>query len=73
MAEASPRKSPGNWIKPKADHYKFVNGLIQCSIHLVLCFRSREKIRMVPNPENPNKQIVEHMGWQPICGKKPAL
>ena len=32
MADADNRKAPSNWIKPKQEHKRFVNGLLQCGM-----------------------------------------
>lgn len=67
MADRDNKKPPGNWIKPKAEHQKMLDGLLQTDIHLILCLRAKEKIKIVPDPANPNKTVVIPMGWMPIC------
>ena len=35
------------WIKPKMDHRRMVQRLLQVKAHLILCFRAEEKVEMV--------------------------
>ncbi len=67
MAENASGESAAKWAKPKEEHFKMLNGLLQADIHIIFCLRAREKIKFVPNPENPKKNIVVPIGWQPIC------
>lgn len=61
------------WIRPKTEHKKMVQRLLQVRAHLILCFRAEEKIEMVR--ENGKMQIVKKQtatgldGWVPICEK----
>ena len=34
------------WIKPKAEQAAFVSRLLQSRIHVILCFRAKEKVRL---------------------------
>lgn len=69
------RKKLSSWIKPKADHRRFVNELLQLRAHLVLCFRAAKKVEMVKNAQTGKWEIVEKQsltgldGWIPICEK----
>lgn len=62
------------WIKPKGEHKKMVQRLLQIRAHLILCFRAEEKIEMVRG-ENGKMQIVKKQtatgldGWVPISEK----
>jgi hypothetical protein len=62
------------WIKPKMDHKKMVQRLLQVRAHLILCFRAEEKVDMVRDAEG-KMQIVPKVtrtglsGWVPICEK----
>ena len=49
-----------SWREPKRQHQKLVNKLLQLPCHLVLCFRAKEKMKMVPG-----RQPVS-IGLQPI-------
>jgi hypothetical protein len=65
IAEAPLLKNPNArpaWNKAKAEHKKFVNVLLQSSMHIIICLRAREKVRV----EGKN-YIAE--GLQPICEK----
>lgn len=61
------------WIRPKTEHKKMVQRLLQVRAHLILCFRAEEKIEMIR--ENGKMQIVKKQtatgldGWVPICEK----
>ena len=46
QADASNKKGPSNWIEPKRQHKKFVNGLLQCGTNLIVCLRAAEKIHI---------------------------
>lgn len=62
-----------SWIKPKAEHKKMVQRLLQVRAHLILCFRAEEKIEMV---REEGKMVVRKKqtatgldGWVPISEK----
>ena len=67
QADASNRKGPSNWIEPKRQHKKFVNGLLQCGTNLIVCLRAAEKIHI--DESGPKLKIVNE-GWSPICEKR---
>lgn len=62
------------WIRPKMDHKKMVQRLLQLRSHLILCFRAEEKLDMVRNSEG-KMEIVPKVsrtglnGWLPITEK----
>jgi len=62
------------WIRPKGQHKKMVQTLLQVRAHLIMCFRAEEKIEMVRG-DNGKLQIVPKVtptgidGWVPICEK----
>jgi hypothetical protein len=63
-----------SWIKPKGEHRKMVQKLLQVRAHLILCFRAEEKIEMARNAEGKmevrKKQTATGLdGWVPICEK----
>lgn len=65
-----------SWAKPKGEHKKMMQKLLQIKAHLILCFRAEEKIEMVDDPEKPGKKkIVKKQsatgldGWLPIGEK----
>lgn len=63
-----------SWAKPKAEHKKMVQKLLQIRAHLILCFRAEEKIEMGKNAEGKlevrKKQTATGRdGWVPICEK----
>lgn len=62
-----------SWAKPKGEHRKMVQRLLQIRAHLILCFRAEEKIEMVKvdgKMEVRKKQTATGLdGWVPICEK----
>jgi hypothetical protein len=54
------------WIKPKMEHKKMVQRLLQVKANLILCFRAEEKVKM---EKVDNKTVIVPVGWQPICEK----
>ena len=62
------------WIKPKMEHKKMVQKLLQVRAHLILCFRAEEKIEMVRGTDGKmqitKKQTATGLdGWVPISEK----
>jgi hypothetical protein len=63
------------WIKPKMQHKKMVQRLLQVRAHLILCFRAEEKVDMVRDENTgkmlivPKKAITGLDGWMPITEK----
>lgn len=62
------------WIKPKMEHKKMVQRLLQVRAHLILCFRAEEKVDMVKGPDGkmkivPKVTATSISGWIPICEK----
>lgn len=56
------------WIKPKMQHKKMVQRLLQSHAHLILCFRAEEKVKMEKGPDG--KTRIVPIGWQPVCSKE---
>lgn len=56
------------WIKPKMEHKKMVQRLLQVKATLILCFRAEEKVKMMKDEKN--KTVIVPIGWQPICSKE---
>lgn len=62
------------WIKPKMDHKKMVQRLLQVRAQLVLCFRAEEKVEMIKGDDGKMKIVPKVSrtgldGWIPICEK----
>jgi len=55
------------WNRAKAEHKKFVNALLQCSMHVIVCVRAREKAS--PGKDAEGKTIYIDEGLQPIQEK----
>lgn len=51
------------WIKPKAAETEFIYTLLGANCHVILCFRAKEKIKIVKGAEP-----IE-LGWQPIASE----
>lgn len=49
------------WIKPKAEHRKFISGFLEMDCNFIFLFRAREKIK----PERGGKPV--ELGFQPIA------
>lgn len=56
-----------NWKKAKREHKKFMNTLLTCDMHIILCLRAREKVKMEKNQSG--KIEPQSIGIQPICEK----
>lgn len=56
------------WIKPKAEHNKLVNRMLQMRVHMLLCFRAKDKLVLVKN-ENGKQEPIS-VGWTPICADR---
>lgn len=54
------------WIKPKTEHKKMTQRLLQVKATLILCFRAEEKVKM---EKEGGKTVIVPIGWQPICEK----
>lgn len=55
------------WIKPKAAENDFIYALLGADCHVILCFRAKEKIKIVSG------QDPVDLGWQPIAGERIAF
>ena len=67
-------KAPRNprWNDAKREHKRFVNTALQCDMHVILCLRAREKVKLVKvRDERTGKEKTEYepMGVMPICEK----
>ncbi len=52
------------WIHPKKDEADMINSMLQTSFHIVLCFRAKEKIKIVRG------QDPVDLGWRPIASDR---
>jgi len=55
------------WNKAKQEHKRFMNAMLQSSMHIVVCFRAREKVKIEKGPKGEN--VVIPLGLQPITEK----
>jgi hypothetical protein len=56
------------WIKPKAAHNRLVNRILQMNVHLIFCFRAKDKLILVKNEKG--KQEPVSIGWTPISADR---
>lgn len=55
-----------DWATAKREHKAFMNALLQCDMHVIVCIRAREKVKI----EKVNgKTEVTPIGIQPVCEK----
>lgn len=66
IAHAGNPKTP-RWNQAKDEHKKFMNALLQCDMHIIVCVRAREKTKM-QNDDKGKLQFVP-IGLQPITEK----
>lgn len=52
-----------DWNKAKFEHKRFMNTLLQCNMHLVICVRARQKM------DFKNHSKPTDLGIQPVCEK----
>lgn len=50
------------WNPPKQARRRLINEVLQLNVNLILTFRAKEKIKVVPGKD------PRQLGWQPICG-----
>lgn len=52
------------WIRPKAAENKFIYTMLEMECPIILCFRAKEKLKIVSG-----KEPID-LGWQPIAGER---
>jgi hypothetical protein len=62
------------WIKPKSEHKRMVQRLLQVRAHVILCFRAEEKIEIAKDAQGktivrPKASLTGLDGWIPVCEK----
>jgi len=62
-----------SWIKPKGEHKRMMQKLLQVRAHLILCFRAEQKIEMIREDGKmkivPKQSLTGLDGWIPITEK----
>jgi hypothetical protein len=62
-----------SWIKPKNEHKRMVQRLLQARAHLILCFRAEPKIEIAKQDGKtvivPKQSLVGLDGWIPVAEK----
>jgi hypothetical protein len=70
IAEKNKLRGMPNWSKAKMEHKRFMNHLLSTNMHIVLCLRAREKVKLVDVEKNgTTKTEVVPIGIQPIAEK----
>lgn len=52
------------WAPPKAARRRLINEVLQMNVNVLMTFRAKEKIKVVPGKD------PKQLGWQPICGEE---
>lgn len=65
IAHAGNPKNP-RWNEAKREHKRFMNKALQADMHIILCLRAREKVKLV---KRDGKTEYEPQGVLPICEK----
>lgn len=63
-----PNRDSGNftaWKNAKEPRKRLVNTIIQSGASIIACFRSKEKLKILPGGKPP-----ENLGWMPIAGEE---
>lgn len=66
IAENNKRGKMKDWATAKREHKRFVNAMLQCDMHTIVCIRAREKVQII---EQNGKRVVEPIGIQPVQEK----
>lgn len=67
IADANKIRGQANWGAAKKEHKRFMNAVLQSDMHIIMCFRAREKVRYEKDAQG--KQTVVPLGIQPITEK----
>lgn len=65
IATAGNPRNP-RWNEAKREHKRLMSALLQCDMHIILCLRAREKVKLV---KRDGKTEYEPQGILPICEK----
>lgn len=65
--KARQRSTWSAWVKPKADENAFVYEMLDSPCHMILCFRAKEKLKIIRGQEPID------LGWQPIASEQIAF
>lgn len=83
IAEKNPLGRMPNWSKAKMAHKRMMNRLLTSGMHIILCIRAREKVKMFKrgdlmitnaanveaDPQVADKDTIVSLGLQPITEK----
>lgn len=65
IANAGNPKTP-RWNEAKRENKRLMNAALQCDMHIIMCFRAREKVKLV---KRDGKTEFEPQGVMPVCEK----
>ena len=63
--DGTPRKV-ANWAGAKREHKRFMNTLLQCNMHIIICLRARDKVKI--EKVNGKEEFIPQ-GLQPVQEK----
>jgi hypothetical protein len=64
------KNSAASWAKPKAEHKLITRWLRQCRVHVIMCLRAEEKVRLEKVMKDGREQtVVTPIGWVSVCEK----
>ncbi len=55
------------WAKPKQAHRNFIQAMLRCKCHVILCLRAEHKVEI--SKDSNGKMLVGDASWQPVCEK----
>ena len=67
IAEDNKLGGMDNWSLAKREHKKFVNTLLSTNMHIIVCLRARDKIKI--DKKLPKNEQIVPLGIMPICEK----
>ena len=63
-ADATGKQGLQKWMKPKTEHKKLVNLILQTRMHIIVCLRGKEKL--VQAKDDRGKEVIVSQGIVPI-------
>lgn len=82
-SEQMDKQNIGAWRRPKMEHKKYVNRLLQCQAHVIVCMRAEDKLRIetVKEEGRNGKEYTKTKittpadmkpgeRWSPVCEKR---
>jgi hypothetical protein len=66
IAERGAIRGMKDWKTAKSEHRKFMNAMLACDMHIIVCIRAREKVKM---ERVQGKTEIIPLGILPVCEK----